>query len=127
MINRVMLVSGVQQSDSYVCVYINIICVCVCVCVCVCAHAKLLQSCLTLCDPIDSSLPGCSVQGILQARILEWAAISFFTGSSRPRDQTRVSCLLHWQIGSLPLVPPVKSIYMETWKPLFHVLVLLIS
>ena len=41
------------------------------------AAAKLLQSCLTLCDPIDSSPPGSSIPGILQARILEWVAISF--------------------------------------------------
>ena len=41
------------------------------------AAAKLLQSCPTLCDPIDSSLPGSSVPGILQARTLEWVAISF--------------------------------------------------
>ena len=40
--------------------------------------AKLLQSCLTLCDPTDGSLPGSSVPGILQARTLEWVAISFF-------------------------------------------------
>ena len=41
------------------------------------AAAKLLQSCLTLWDPIDSSPPGSYVHGILQARILEWVAISF--------------------------------------------------
>ena len=41
------------------------------------AAAKLLQSCPTLCDPIDGLLPGSSVPGILQARILEWVAISF--------------------------------------------------
>ena len=41
------------------------------------AAAKSLQSCLTLCDPIDSSLLGSSVPGILQARTLEWVAISF--------------------------------------------------
>ena len=41
------------------------------------AAAKLLQSCPTLCDPIDGSLPGSTVPGILQARILEWAAVSF--------------------------------------------------
>ena len=41
------------------------------------AAAKSLQSCLTLCDPIDGSLPGSSVPGILQARTLEWVAISF--------------------------------------------------
>ena len=40
-------------------------------------YAKSLQSCLTLCDPIDSSLPGSSIPGILQARTLEWVAISF--------------------------------------------------
>ena len=43
------------------------------------------------CDPMDCSLPGSSVHGILQARVLEWVAISFSRGSSRPRDQTQVS------------------------------------
>jgi len=46
------------------------------------AAAKLLQSCPTLCDPIDSSAPGPSVPGILQARILEWVAISFSNACS---------------------------------------------
>ena len=41
------------------------------------AAAKLLQSCLTLCDPIDSSPPGSAVPGILQAKVLEWGAIAF--------------------------------------------------
>ena len=41
------------------------------------AAAKLLQSCLTLCNPIDGSPPGSSVHGIFQARVLEWAAIAF--------------------------------------------------
>ena len=41
------------------------------------AAAKSLQSCPTVCDPIDSSLPGCPVPGILQARTLEWGAIAF--------------------------------------------------
>jgi len=41
------------------------------------AAAKLLQSCPTLCDPIDSSPPGSPIPGILQARTLEWVAISF--------------------------------------------------
>ena len=49
--------------------------------------------CLTLCDLMDYSLPGSSVHGILQARILEWVAISFSRGSSQPRDQTWVSCI----------------------------------
>ena len=50
-----------------------------------CMHAKLLQLCLTLCDPIDCSQPGSSVHGILQARKLEWVAISYSMGVSRPR------------------------------------------
>ena len=49
------------------------------------------QLCLTLCEPMDCSLPGSSVRGILQARILEWIAISFSRGSSWPRDWTQVS------------------------------------
>ena len=52
------------------------------------------QSCLTLCDPMDRSPPGFSVHGILQARILEWVAVSFSRGSSRPRDRTWVSCII---------------------------------
>ena len=44
-------------------------------------------------DPINSSLPGSSVYGILQARILEWAAISFSRGSSQPRNRIQVSCI----------------------------------
>ena len=43
--------------------------------------------------PMDSSLPGSAVHGIFQARILEWAAISFCRGSSQPRDWTQVSCI----------------------------------
>ena len=53
--------------------------------------AKLLESCLTLCDPVDCSLPGSSAHEILQARILEWIAISFSRESSQPRDRTQVS------------------------------------
>ena len=49
------------------------------------------QSCPTLCDPLVCSPQGSSVRGILQARILEWVAISFSRGSSQPRDQTQVS------------------------------------
>ena len=75
-------------------------------CVCV----KSLQSCLALCDPMDSNLPGSSVHGILQARILEWVAISSSRGSSQPRDQTCtfwISC--HRQEDSLP------SYHLESW------------
>ena len=81
--------------------------VCVCVCVCVYSYiylnhfavqqkltlyinyeseSEVAQSCPTLCDPMDYSLPGSSVHGIFQARILEWVAISFSRRSSQPRD-----------------------------------------
>ena len=65
----------------------------------VCVHAKPLQWCLTLWDPMDCSLPGSSVHGILQAKILEWVAMSFSRGFSQPRDQTHmsyVSCIGRW-------------------------------
>ena len=67
--------------------------------------ATSLQSCTTLCNPVDSSLPGSSVHGILQARILEWVA----TPSSRGiflthRQNPCLLCLLHWLVGSLPSV-----------------------
>ena len=54
--------------------------------------AKSLQSCPTLCDPMDCSPPGSSVHGILQARTLEWVAMPSSRGSSPSRDGTRVSC-----------------------------------
>ena len=50
------------------------------------------QLCRTLCDPMDCSPPASSVHGILQARILEWVAMSFSRGSSRPRNPTQVLC-----------------------------------
>ena len=59
-----------------------------CMCVCV----LVAQLCPTLCDPTDCSPPGSSVHGVLQARILEWVDIFFSRASSRPRDQTQVSC-----------------------------------
>ena len=51
------------------------------------------KSCPTLCEPMDCSLPGSSVHGLLQARILERVAISFSRGSSQPRDQIRDPCI----------------------------------
>ena len=54
-------------------------------------HAKLLQSCLTLHDPMDYSLPGSSVHGIFQARIPEWVAMLSSKISSQPRDATHIS------------------------------------
>ena len=56
-------------------------------------HAKSLQLCLTLCDPMDYSLPGFFVHGILQARTLKWVAMPSSKGSSQPRDRTWVSSI----------------------------------
>ena len=81
-------------------------------------HAKSLQSCQTFCNPMDCnpmdcSPPGSSVHGILQARLLEWVIMPSSRGSTWSRDWTRVSlCLLHWQVGSLPLAPPGKPIFI---------------
>ena len=57
-------------------------------------NSEVAQSCLTLCNPMDCSLPGSSVHGIFQARVLEWVAISFSKGSFLPRDRTQVSCIV---------------------------------
>ena len=91
--------------------------------------AKLLQLCLSLCNPMDCNPTGSSVNGILQERILGWVALASSRGSSQPRDQTIISyiscigrqrlscstacgifldqgsnpCLLHWHEDSLPL------------------------
>ena len=58
-----------------------------------------LSHVLLFCNPMDCSLPGSSVHGVSQARILEWVAISF----SRDLPDPGIPCLLHWQVDSLPL------------------------
>ena len=58
-----------------------------------CVCAKSLQLCPTLCDLMEGNLPGSSVHGILEARILEWVAMLSSRGSSWPRDWTCISCL----------------------------------
>ena len=62
-------------------------------CLIVVVIVLVTQLCLTLCYPMDSSPPGSSVRGILQASILEWIAIPFSRGSSQPREWTWVSCV----------------------------------
>ena len=70
--------------------------------VCIHTHTQthicclVAKSCLTLCDPVDCSLPGSSVHVIFQARILEWVVISFSKGSSQPTDRTHISCIGRW-------------------------------
>ena len=77
---------------------------------CVCVHAKSLQYCLTLCNPMDYSPPDCPVHGILQVRILEWVVLPFSRGSSLSRDQT------YWQAGSLPLALSEEPTHTHTHK-----------
>ena len=72
--------------------------------------SEVAQLCPTLCDPVDCSLPGFSVPGIFQARVLEWVAISFFRGSSRPGDRTQVSCIA---ADALPSEPPGNPLQMR--------------
>ena len=72
------------------------------------SESEVTQSCSTLCDPMDCSLSGSSVHGIFQARVLEWIAISFSRGSSRPKNQTWVSqvagrCFTSWATREAPL------------------------
>ena len=75
-----------------------------------CMYAHSLQSCPTLCDLMDGSPPGSSVHGILQARTLEWVAISYSRGIFPTQGSNpHLLCLLHWQVGSLPLAPPGKA------------------
>ena len=76
-----------QNWETEVKIHTCPLCVCACVCVLV------AQACPTLWDPMGYSLPGSSVHGILQARILKWVAITTFRRSSWPRDWTQVSCI----------------------------------
>ena len=69
-------------------------------------HSQLLQSCPTICDPMDCTPPGSSVPGILQARRLEWVAFSLLQGILP--TQVLNPCLLHWQADSLLAEPPEK-------------------
>ena len=78
-----------------------------------CVRAKSLQLCLTLCDPMCRSPPGSSVRGILQARILEWVAMS--SSGDFPTQGTKlcVLCFLRWQAASFPLVPPGELLHVS--------------
>ena len=83
-----------------------------------CMHAKSLQSCPTLYDPMVYSPPGSSVHGILQARILEWVATPSSRGSSRPRDQPESPVSFALQVHHLPLSHPGRP-YVVT-EPQFE-------
>ena len=85
------------------------LCVCVCVYVkgCFCCCCLVTKLCPILCNPMDCSLPGSSVHGVSQARILEWVVMPSSTGSSQPRDRAHVSWLAG---GSFITEPPGKSV-----------------
>ena len=72
------------------------------------------HSCLILCDLMNCSIPGSSVLGILQARILEWVAISFSRESLPARDRTQTSCNAGRFFTSLPCEPPRKHLSSPT-------------
>ena len=94
------------------------------------AYSEVAQSCPTLCDPMNCSLPGSSVHGIFQTRVLEWVAISFSRRSSQPRDWTQISCIVGrcftiWatrEVWSWPIYLESKAIhscvfYSTSWGP----------
>ena len=93
-------------------------------------HAKSLQSCLILCDPMDYSPLGSSVHGILWGRILEWVAVPSSLGSSQPRDQTclsYISCigrqiLYHWHHLESPKGSDSRVFCFAGHMPLLQIL-----
>ena len=106
---------------------------------CVPGHPVVPNSC----DPTDRSPPGSSVPGILQARILEWVAIAWSVGSSRPRNQTQVSCIAgslftNWAMrerlsGALPALRAnclpktswLDAVYVQNYCNLFGVKIII--
>ena len=73
-----------------------------------CSAAKSLQSCLTLCNPIDSSPPGSPIPGILQARTLEWVAISF---SNASKWKVKVKSLSHVWLLATPWTAAHQAVH----------------
>ena len=97
-----------------------------CMYMCVCVLSQSL--CLTLCDPMDCSLPDSSVHGIPQAKILKWVAISFSRGSSWPRDPTHICCALcigrlyHWVTWEACYLTTHRIILSFTWDIVYQVI-----
>ena len=89
-----------------------------------CVLRLVAQSCLTFRDPMNCSLPGFSVLGILQARVLEWLAMPSSRGSSQPRDWTQVSCFkgrifISWATREAQNV--TDFVFMISVIPLFYI------
>ena len=95
---------------------------------CVCAQS--LSRVQLFCDPMDCTLPGSSVHGIIQARILEWVEITSSRESSQPRDRACISCVScvgRQILGKLPThctLYLISLIFLITWKHLVNLLVI---
>ena len=101
---------GITRKSKYINVkFKHIVCA-------ACMHAWLLHSCLTLCDPMDCSLPGASVHGILCARILEWVAVCFSRRSSQLRDQSSISCIAGRFFTTEPPGKPLNILPSHNWS-----------
>ena len=85
-------------------------------------ESEAAQSCLTLCNPMYCSLPGSSVHGIFQAIVLVWTAISFFSGSSWPRDGTQISCIVdrRFTIWATREVQSIDELYLPSGGVLWN-------
>ena len=77
-------------------------------------ESEVTQSCPTLCNPMDCSLPGSSVHGIFQSRVLGWVAVFFSRGCSRPRDWTWLSHI----VGRRFIIQATKEVHYK-WYFLF--------
>ena len=89
------------------------------------SESEVTQSCPTLCNPMDCSLPGSSVHGIFQTKILEWVAIAFTRRSSWPRDWTWVSHIVGrrftvWATGKSFLIWGCWQFSWFPWSPSLH-------
>ena len=82
------------------------------------SESEVAQSCPAFCDPMDHNLPGFSIHGIFQARVLEWVATSFSTISSPPRDQTCVSHIIgrHFTVWATKEVYSVMPLLLRIWN-----------
>ena len=81
-------------------------------------ESEVAQSCPTLGDPMNCSPPGSSLRGILQARVLEWVAISFSRRSSQPRDRTQVSRIAGRRFIIWATVIDILTYFFQVYSPL---------
>ena len=87
------------------------------------SESEVAQSCLTLCDPMDCSLPGSSIHGIFQARVLEWGAIAFSVveAYSATKTNTVESVLLRWMVLKFIIQSEVSQKEKDKYHILMHI------